>query len=139
MALLCLMAAQAVYAASPVETVETLERQWTVALRGGDTAVAGRILSDDVVYTHSNGESDNRGSYLELVRSGKLRYFVYDIEDIKVRIFGNTAISHTTAHVKLNNKGAESDGRLRIIHVYVKEGKDWHLVAHQSSRMVPAP
>lgn len=119
--------------------VTAMEKKWAAALLAKDTAALGKIYSDDLVYTHSSAQVDSKEVFLKNVGSGNSRYEAMDLKEIKVRMFGNTAVVHTLAHIRNVNTVTKNvtDGDLRLLHIYVKKGKDWQMVAHQSVR-VPA-
>ena len=57
-----------------IEEVKALEDRRYGAMIAGDTAVLDELCSDDLIYTHSKADHDDKRSYLHKVGS---RYFTY--------------------------------------------------------------
>ena len=63
--------AQQVDQAAQVVAADELRQ---VAMMAGDVDALGALLSDELVYVHTTGDTDTKVSYLEAVRSGFVRY-----------------------------------------------------------------
>ena len=57
-----------------IEDIKALEERRYRAMIAGDAAVLDELCSDDLIYTHSKGDHDDKRSYLHKVGS---RYFTY--------------------------------------------------------------
>ena len=64
---------------SLTDLIRTLENERYAAMIAGDAGELDRLLSDRLVYGHSNAERDSKDSYLERVRDS--RTFVYESID----------------------------------------------------------
>ncbi len=115
--------------------VERAERDFGKALAGGDVARLDKLISNDLLYTHSGGNTDTKISYLDGLKSGNLRYALFEYQNLEVKPYGDTALVFGVVHVKSVTKGTPSESHLRIIHVWVKQGGAWKLVAHQSTKL----
>lgn len=98
-------------------------------------AVLEKVLSNDLVYTHSHGGSDTKQSYIQSIRDGKSKYDAIDMEERKVRIYGNTAVINGVCMVKAVSNGETINTHLRYTDVYVRNGKQWQMVAWQSLKL----
>jgi ketosteroid isomerase-like protein len=95
-----------------------------------------KLLSDDLVYVHSNGVVDSKESFLKSLRDGKSTYTFVEVIEQKVRVYGKTAIINGVANVKVaNQEGKVNDMKLRYTDAYAKRGKQWQLVTWQSLRL----
>ncbi|MFN7947643.1 MAG: nuclear transport factor 2 family protein [Blastocatellia bacterium] len=112
-----------------------LEQQWVEALTKADTAALERIYHNDLTYTHSSGVVDTKASYLAGLKSGNTKYLALDRDEVKVRIYGNTAIVTCKAAIKLLNKEQPVNFTARVLHVYIRQGGRWQMVAHQTTRL----
>jgi ketosteroid isomerase-like protein len=74
------------------DEILALERRRCDALVECDSSALADLIGDDYVYVHSNGDVDDRASYLRLFESGKLRYSRFEHQDVRVRQFGPTAV-----------------------------------------------
>jgi uncharacterized protein (TIGR02246 family) len=115
------------------QAVLKLEQQWVDALVKADAAALNTIYADDLVYTHSSSVVDTKASYIESLTSGKTKYQSLERDEIKVRVYGDTAIVNSRAKIKVNN----NDINVRYIHVYVKQKGGWKMAAHQATRITP--
>ncbi|WP_080240603.1 nuclear transport factor 2 family protein [Spirosoma rigui] len=117
------------------KAVADTERQRFSAQVSKDYAVLEQVLANDLIYTHSNGNSDNKQSYIQSIRDGKSKYDAIDVEELNVRVYGKTAVINGVCMVKAMNNGETINTHLRYTDVYVRNGKQWQMVAWQSLRM----
>jgi ketosteroid isomerase-like protein len=117
------------------QAVIQLEKDWANALVKADTAALDKLYADSLVYTHSSGAVDDKATYIANIKSGKSKYEMVDLSDFKVNVYGDTAISFSTGKLRVLTGGQTLNNTLKIIHVYVKQGKDWRMVAHQTTRV----
>ena len=119
------------------EAVRQAERAWAQAALKGDAAALDKILADDMTHTHGGGRTESKAQFLEAIRSGAQKYEAIDYDEIKVRVYGSTAIVTSEPNIRTVNSGVPSGSHSRFLHVYVKQGGAWRLVAHQSTRITP--
>jgi len=117
------------------KAVIAAEKQRFAAQVGKDYATLETVLADDLVYTHSNGNQDDKQSYIQSIKDGKSRYDAIDVQDMKVRLYGNTAVVNGVCLIKATSNGETINTRLRYTDVYVKKGRQWQMVAWQSLRL----
>src|SRR5574342_417445 len=94
--------AQGKKASNSVEqAVLELEQRWEDALIYSDVAALERIYDDSLIYTHSNGGVDNKSAYVGNIKSGVTKYQSMKRDDIKISVYGNTALvtCHWEVHV----------------------------------------
>ena len=112
-----------------------LEQQWEDALINSDVAALERIYDDSLIYTHSNGSVDNKSVYVGNIKSGVTKYQSMKRDDIKVSVYGNTAMVTCHWEVHVLARGNKIDTNARYLHVYVKQKDGWKMVAHQATRI----
>lgn len=117
------------------KTVIETEKQRFAAQVKADFTVLDRVLANDLIYAHSNGGTDSKQSYLQSIREGKTKYSSIDIEEQKVRIYGNTAIINGLCSLIAINNGEALNSHLRYISVYVRHAGQWQMVAWQSLKL----
>ncbi|TAE41411.1 MAG: nuclear transport factor 2 family protein [Runella slithyformis] len=115
------------------QAVMNVEKQRFEAQVKKDYAALETLLSDDLVYVHSNGNTDSKVSYIQSIKDGKSQYDEIKSEEMKVRIYGKTAIINGICVVKMPTN---PNLRLRYTDVYVKQKGQWQLVAWQSFKML---
>jgi hypothetical protein len=126
------------HAQSPDEqaVLDTENRRFAAQI-SKDTTVMRQTIADDLVYVHSNGNVDNKQTYIESIRSGRANYTGLTPGDRRVRVYGKTAIVTGIVAVTMNNNNQPTVFSLRYTDVYVRNGRQWQLVTWQSLRMTP--
>lgn len=113
----------------------SLEKEWVTAVTSADEKALDRLFSDDLTYTHSNGNTDNKKEYIANLKSGKLKYQSITASNERVRDYGNSAIYTCRCKISVLSGGQTVAFDGIVIHVWVKTGGSWHLAAHQSTRL----
>ena len=130
------VAGLAVAAEKSADGVKSAEKSWATATVAGDEAALRQVLADDLTYTHSTGDTDNKTQFISNLKTGVRKYVKVNHESMDVRTYGNTAVLMAMAQIETSqNGGAPSPAHLRWIHVWVNESGRWRLVAHQSLRL----
>jgi ketosteroid isomerase-like protein len=123
-------------AADQSSEVKTAEKLWATATVAGHEATLNQVLADDLTYTHSNGDSDTKSTFINNLKTGARKYHRLDHESMEVRLYGNTAILTATAQVETSQRGGNvAPSHLRFIHVWIRQDGRWQMVAHQSLRL----
>lgn len=119
------------------QTILKLEQQWEDALTHSDTAALNQLYDATLIYTHSNGKVDSKSSFVHMIETGATKYQSMNRDDIRVHVYSSSAIvsCHWDAHVMAG--GNKIDLNARYLHVYVKQGDSWKLVAHESTKVAP--
>ncbi|HKV35093.1 MAG TPA: nuclear transport factor 2 family protein [Pyrinomonadaceae bacterium] len=108
-------------------------REYDEALVRGDVTILERLYSEEFVYTTPDGEVRDKAQQLAFMRTGDLRLESGQSDDVRVRIYGNTAVmtGRFTATGKFRDKSI--DIRERYTAVWVKKAGRWRLVAEQGN------
>lgn len=117
------------------QAILKLEEEWVAALVKADGAALERLYSDALTYTHSSAVTDTKTEYITNLKAGKTKYVSLVREDVKVRVYGNTALHTSKTNIKLVSNGNAQAFSVKMLHVWVKEGKAWRLAAHQTTRL----
>jgi len=133
------IAASARLIAADAETeVAAIERQRFAAMLAADVAALDRLLAPDLTYTHSSAKVETKQEYIEAIKTGASKYKVIEPEDIRVRVYGSTAVLTGYCQFEVTSGGQELKLRVRFTDVYVKNDGAWRMVAWQSTR-IPEP
>lgn len=125
-----------VWSQTSTETVvATIEKERFAALVNKDYAYLDKVLAEDLYYCHSNGLIDNKTSFVQSIKDGKLTYQEMIPEDLKVRVYGKTAVITGMCAAKVLSNGQQLNTRFRFTDVYVKNKVGWQMVSWQSLRM----
>jgi len=111
------------------------ETQRFAAQVSQDFGILENVLADDLVYVHSSGLVDTKASFIKSIKDGKLKYLQMTAEEMKVRVYGKTAIITGTCAAKLLSNAQELNLRFRYTDMYVKRKGNWQLVSWQSLRL----
>ena len=107
-----------------------LNEQYIDAVVNADVSWYRQHLADDFVCIDSEGTVFNKDAFLEHTSRGP--YVAnYRLEDVTVRIYGETALVQATGRFTRKD-GAP--GMCRYIDVYVRSGDDWKVVSAQITR-----
>jgi ketosteroid isomerase-like protein len=120
------------------EAVKALDQKRFDAMTKNDLDTLGTLLADDLTYHHSSGSADTKAAYIETLRTGKTRYHTIEPSEVKVRVYGNTAIVTGLAKLSFTSNGQVTNTQLRYTDVWVQKGKAWQMVSWQSTRL-PQP
>ena len=144
----CLASAVLAAAESPVDLIEReirdLEAQFARAVVAGDRAFYDRVLADDFTHTSHTGVFKTRAEWMAEARSGdrgdppvgRTRYDAYDVDDLAVRSYGDTAVvTGRTSPRGVTAKGEPIGGRYSYIHVWVRRQGRWQAVAFEGTRI----
>ena len=132
-------AAPATRAEDRILEVERLERELVDAIARTDLAAYDRIVADDYVAFEASGKETGKAEILSSYRSGARRYTGLEIFDVRVRVFGDTAV------VGARTKGFRREGdrdvpnRVRYIRVYARRDGRWRAVTQMSAPLPEPP
>jgi ketosteroid isomerase-like protein len=117
--------------------IENLEAEWRTAIVQNDVATANRLLADDYLGINPNGTLETKADALAQRRSGALKVSSIEPANIKVRVYGDTAV--VTSQVKIEGHDGDRDisGRYHYTRVYSRRGGEWKIVSFEASRIQP--
>jgi len=120
----------------------------------GDTQKVVASMTDDYLQTDISGVVQDKETWLknyfiplaDLIKAGKFRWETYDLQDVKVRIHGDTGIVIGTLEAKgsgarfdveqhtwVADPNAAFSGKLHFTRVYVRRDGKWLLAALQNA------
>jgi len=103
------------------------------ALMKKDAAALAKVVSDDLTYTHSSNLHQDKAALLASLKENTTVEAI-DFKDLKIRVYGNTALVKGDVDFRNNANGAVTVSKLNILHVLVKGPQGWQLVARQATR-----
>jgi len=118
-----------------VEKIRAAESNWINAVKAGDKDSLEKILSPDLVYTHSTGVVENRQEYISSLTDSTQKYASIEYESPLIRTYKEAAVLTGVVHMTGSRKGVPFDNRLRLLHVWIQKPSGWELVAHQTTRI----
>jgi ketosteroid isomerase-like protein len=117
------------------KAIVALEDQWLQSQKTNNPDLVAPLLADKFVITNAEGELRNKAEFLADEKDSKYSSSKY--EDMKVTVFGNTAIATsiwTSQYTDSSGKPANSHARYTDTWVKMPHGK-WQCVATHGSNI----
>ena len=89
--------------------VRAAEIARTAALIERDIPALENLVGDDLTYVHASGQLDTKSSFLDAIRSGELRYHVWQPKKMNVRVVGDAAVVNGVYFVRVSNPTVRKD------------------------------
>ena len=132
-----LLFANSTFAQSNIVAIKAFESERYQALVDGDISKTTALISNDLLYTHSNLTFEDKEAYLLALKSGKYKFESF-VTDSTQYVFLNkkTVIAAGLAHMqgKYYDTPYKLDGRFTA--VYIKHKRQWQLAAWQTTKKV---
>lgn len=110
-----------------------LERLWNEAQVNRDSAALDALVAQRFVNTEYDGEVSDKTKFLSDVRDPLFKPTAANIQDVKVNIFGETAIIIGIYHTKGTYQGKAYDHLGRFTDTWISENGKWQCVASHTS------
>ena len=128
---------------SDVQTeILALEQRRIAAMVAQDMATLDALLAGDLSYSHSNGTTDTKASFMELVRNpgDHGRYLGVDYHTSEAVALGDAVIVRGVAQITLEGTGGKPNRSYPVLFldVWERRGGTWQLVAWQATRQKEA-
>lgn len=118
--------------------VKKLIGDLSAALSKNDTAALDKIYADDYTLVSQTGDVATKAQRLDAMKSGDLKFENVVFSDLKVRSYGDTAVTIGSSSGKSWNKGKESTTNYRVTFVANKTKDGWRIVGAHLSPMPEA-
>src|SRR5215471_19946602 len=118
---------------SAEDEIKKLEELRNQAILHGDVAALDRMTSDDYTFVTLRGEMRTKQEILKGFASGSFHYESRQIFDLKVRVYGNTAVVTGRSVQKGMENGKDYSGDYWFTRVYVRQNDNWLTVALQTT------
>lgn len=112
-----------------------MERDWAAAMVARDTARIEGIVASDWSLTDPMGQHMTREQALADLRSGALRFESTVPTDLKVTVYGDTAVVKGHTIDKGTYKGMDVSGKYAFTDVFVKRDGAWRAVSTHVTRV----
>jgi uncharacterized protein (TIGR02246 family) len=119
------------------DQIKKMEHDRAQAAMKADAETLGSSMTDDYMMITPSGTVEDKTTVLNSFKSGdrKIESVELDDSDMKVRVYGNTAVVTGSSTVKATNKGEDMSGKYRYTRVYVKQGGKWKTAAFQQTKV----
>ena len=110
------------------EELLKLEKAFAEAIVKNDLEGLGRLVTDDWIIIDPNGEIVDRARFFEVIKSGALTHETMESEDLRVRVYGDSAVVTGVTRAKGTFMGQPFSTRERATDVFVKREGRWQCV-----------
>jgi hypothetical protein len=114
-----------------------LDDERSRAMIAVDTATLERLMSDDIVYTHSSGRLDSKKSFIASIASGTVKYRRVNRKDVVATLRENFAILTGAVEIDVETGGKVLNLNLRFSNGWEHTAKGWQQIVWQSTPIVP--
>jgi ketosteroid isomerase-like protein len=111
------------------------ERDFAGAIVKNDAEAIGRFLSDDWIIVDPDGGIIDRARFLDVIRSGALTHTAMDSDDVRVRVYGESAVITALMSTVGAYQGHEFTSRERATDFLVRQNCEWRCVATHLTRI----
>jgi ketosteroid isomerase-like protein len=126
--------------ARAVEELMQLERDIGKANIERDYAFFDRVEAEEFIFTDSGGGLTTKKEDLAGLRTAPNpdnKLLSYDVDEMKVMLYGKTAVVTGRVTTKGTSKGNSWTSQSRFTDVFVRRDNRWQIVAGHSSRIKP--
>jgi uncharacterized protein (TIGR02246 family) len=113
--------------------IRQIEEELRAAVVKGDAATFARVLADDYTTTNLNGLTRTKAQLIADIKSGAAKTESLTLDNIQVRVYGDTAVLTADRRVKSSLRGTDTSGHQRMIRVLVRREGRWQPVAMQAT------
>jgi ketosteroid isomerase-like protein len=112
-----------------------LEKEWAQAFVKNDAEAIARYMADDWSVISPEGNVIDRATFLGLIKSGVLSHDRMEFAEVKVRVYGDTAVVTSRATSKGKFRGEAFSELERSTDVLVKQNGQWKSVVTHLTRI----
>jgi ketosteroid isomerase-like protein len=121
------------WAASVEDELKKFEQDRATATVKGDVATLEKQTADDYTFINFNGKMADKSRMIDNFKTGRTKLTSNDVSDMKVRVYGNTAVMTGKADLAGTIEGKETEQEVIFTRVFVKKGGGWQTVALQQT------
>ena len=120
--------------------VEHLEEVWRSAQLNDDVDAMDKLLSDDYVGITMTGQVVTKMQQLDRMKNRTMVLSKIELDDVKVKLIGSTAVVTSRAEVDGTNDGMPMHGTYRYTRVYSRlPAGTWKITNFEATRVGPPP
>jgi ketosteroid isomerase-like protein len=109
--------------------------EWDRAMVENDAEAIGRYMAEDWIIIGSDGSIGDKPTFLQLIKSGTLSHDEMTSEDVRVRVYGDTAVVTARGVSGGKYQGQSFREVERSSCVFVRQQGRWRCVLTHLSRL----
>ena len=98
-------------------------------------AVIANLLHEDYIILQPDGSVETKQAVLASYASGERHWEQAEVEQLDVKIYGNTARVVGIWKARGTNAGAPFDYQARFISIWIKAGNEWKNISYSSAEI----
>ncbi len=120
------------------DQIKKNEQDWAQAVVREGVASVDQYEADDIITTDPSGRVTGKAADKTDLSSGDYKIQSEELSDLKVLVYGNTAVAAATNFMKGTYKGQDLSGKYRFTDTWVKRNGKWQVVASQYTKVLEA-
>jgi ketosteroid isomerase-like protein len=121
------------------QVIRKLDHERIQAQIGADAVALDRIYANDFIGIGPSGRVRTKPQVISDFTSGDLKFQSITTDDVRVRVYGNTAVETGRSIMSGQDKGKTVPRDNRFTRVWVKQQGRWRLVANHYSSLITQP
>ncbi len=113
------------------EELLNLESEFTAAIVRNDSEAIGRFVTDEWIIINADGRIIDKERFLEVIKSGALTHEKIESDDMRVRVYGDSAVVSALTRTKGKFRGQEFTTHEWSTDVFVRLDGQWRCVLTQ--------
>ena len=118
------------------QVIRQLDHERIQAQIGANAVALDRIYADDFIGIGPSGTVRTKPQVISDFTSGNLKFQSITTEDVRVRVYDNTAVETGISTMIGQDKGKAVPRDNRFARVWIKQGGLWRLVANHYSTLI---
>ena len=121
--------------AKVIEAIRGLERDRFRAMVEGNGPQLDALLSDSVIYVHTNGKRESKQQFIDAITAGRRRYRQIEVQSQDVMPVGReTCVVTGRALIEMEANSGALLFPIAYMAIQAQEGGKWQLIAWQATR-----
>ncbi|MEP6669558.1 MAG: nuclear transport factor 2 family protein [Chthoniobacter sp.] len=121
--------------AADKEELRAIEKRSTASLVSGDFQALGSIFAEEWMLVSPDGKVVSREAIFKQLTSGDLKFSSYELGEMEIRVFGDTAVvvGHGNPHGEYKGEKFEEDEVFSD--TFIRVGGRWRCILSHSSEV----
>ncbi len=118
------------------QDITALEQAIADAHRTLDACVLEALYHPDFLLLQPDGAHEGKADVIAAFRSGERAWQSAEVDEIEVRLAGDTAVAVGRWRARGRNRDVEFDYAARFLSVWAREGERWRNLAYTATEIV---
>jgi hypothetical protein len=105
------------------------------ALLSADKGALEAGVADQLSFVHADGHVQRKADFVAVIANKKAIYRSATVSEPTITVIGDAAMIRYTGEFQVEAGGRAFTLKLVVLHVWVKDGGTWKLLAHQGTKL----